>query len=284
MAHLPTPPATPAPEASKEQSSPVKSYAELSQELDSVLERYLSLLDRQQLLQEEIGRQVSSVRAPLEAIWPLHRLILMKRKQGNNTDNWTISKGFLSLARANNSCPPGRRYGEDYYDERMKATKKLFIAVPSSKTNASLDKPTNSNTDQTSSDISFVVTSILASNGTEKETKADTKGKKDNEETGAASRCGSSTSGDLEPSKDSEKPDGNIPTTKISNPINWFGILVPTTLRSAQQSFCSAVEGPVPALAGVVTEMRETEREVEELRSQLASAIVNEDKGEGVNT
>lgn len=36
-------------------------------------------------------------------------------------------KGFMALAHANYTCPPGRRYGADYYDERMKATRKLSV-------------------------------------------------------------------------------------------------------------------------------------------------------------
>lgn len=66
MDQLPTPPATPADGAgSSEVSSPTeKSLVELSQELDSVLERYLNLLDQQQRLQQEIGREFSSVWLP----------------------------------------------------------------------------------------------------------------------------------------------------------------------------------------------------------------------------
>jgi len=33
----------------------------------------------------------------------------------------------MALAHANYTCPPGRRYGADYYDERMKATRKLSV-------------------------------------------------------------------------------------------------------------------------------------------------------------
>ncbi|EFE43201.1 conserved hypothetical protein [Trichophyton verrucosum HKI 0517] len=54
--------------------------------------------------------------------------------------------------------------------------------------------------------------------------------------------------------------------SKMSNPLHWFGILVPPPLRNAQEAFVGAVAGPIPALAGVVSEMREVEHKVESLR------------------
>ncbi|KAM5489974.1 hypothetical protein MaudMau93_002836 [Microsporum audouinii] len=60
-----------------------------------------------------------------------------------------------------------------------------------------------------------------------------------------------------------------VAKTKTSNPLHWFGILVPPPLRNAQEAFCGAVAGPIPALAGVVSEMREVERKVEGLRQLL---------------
>lgn len=54
-----------------------------------------------------------------------------------------------------------------------------------------------------------------------------------------------------------------------SNPLHWFGILVPPPLRNAQEAFVGAVADPIPALAGVVSEMREVEHKVEGLRQLL---------------
>ncbi|EEH03551.1 conserved hypothetical protein [Histoplasma capsulatum G186AR] len=218
MDQLPTPPATPADgAASSELSSPTeKSLVELSQELDSVLERYLHLLDQQQRLQQEIGREFSS--------------------------------GFLSLACANKSCPPGRRYGEDYYDERMKAIRKL---------------------------PSFTVESVSLSPPNAIEPKDVTEN--GNEETNSKASSRSSDPDELNISTESEKSRAN---GKRSNPINWFGILVPPALRSAQQSFCTAVDGPIPLLATVITEMRGVERDIEVLRGMLAAATVDNDGNE----
>lgn len=52
---LPTPPATPA------DGREARSEAEVVQAIDELLERYLHLLDEQQKLQEDIGKQFASV-------------------------------------------------------------------------------------------------------------------------------------------------------------------------------------------------------------------------------
>ncbi|KKZ60594.1 hypothetical protein EMCG_04772 [[Emmonsia] crescens] len=237
MGHLPTPPTTPALRAdSSELPSPDKSRAELSQELDSVLERYLFLLDQQQRLHEDIGREFSS--------------------------------GFFSLARANNACPPGRRYGEDYYDERMKAVMKLSISSPS--TTPAQDKPAMTNSNQRKSNPSFAIENIFLSPSDTTETKDDTEDGNDGTDSNTSSSSRSSGPNEPDSSMESKKSS----TKKTANPINWFGILVPPALRSAQQSFCAAIEGPIPALAGVISEMREVEREVEALKALLAAATV----------
>jgi hypothetical protein len=53
------------------------------------------------------------------------------------------------------------------------------------------------------------------------------------------------------------------------DPIRWFGILVPPTLRSAQASFVSAVEGPLPQLANLARDLRQQEIDIGRLRKQL---------------
>ncbi|KAF2648675.1 hypothetical protein K491DRAFT_684495 [Lophiostoma macrostomum CBS 122681] len=53
------------------------------------------------------------------------------------------------------------------------------------------------------------------------------------------------------------------------DPIRWFGILVPPALRSAQSSFISAVEGPVPNLAALTKDLRRQEIDVARLRKQI---------------
>jgi hypothetical protein len=43
-----------------------------------------------------------------------------------------LSSGFLDLAQANRSASAGRRFGQDYYDERMQASRRISVEVPES--------------------------------------------------------------------------------------------------------------------------------------------------------
>jgi hypothetical protein len=71
-------------------------------------------------------------------------------------------------------------------------------------------------------------------------------------------------------SKTNMTPDGVSPPSKArrvsSDPLNWFGILVPPALRTAQREFTDAVADIVPKLVEVVAEMDLYERKIEEAR------------------
>lgn len=71
----------------------------------------------------------------------------------------------------------------------------------------------------------------------------------------------------------SESPSPDIPKKKKKfrslDPITWYGILVPPSLRSAQKSFTETVDGQLPELASVAVEMRAVEKEVERVRQEL---------------
>ncbi|KAK2808176.1 hypothetical protein FQN50_004917 [Emmonsiellopsis sp. PD_5] len=256
----------------KESPADKKTSTELSQDLDTLLIRYLNLLDEQQRLQEAIGRHFSS--------------------------------GFFSLARANNSCPPGRRYGADYYDERMKATRKMSVEsllpliTPHLSGSPTFEPPSRINsTGIYASNLSRLYSSItpppplppanqspLSSTASPSFTTitppapelppAPTTPKPTEEETENTTPPSSPPSASSPPPSSSPSPsppDTDTPPPKPRNPLTWFGILTPQPLRSAQQSFTIAVDGPIPALAGVVGEMRAVEREIGRVRGLLGA-------------
>ncbi|EZF35399.1 hypothetical protein TMEN_9252 [Trichophyton mentagrophytes] len=238
---LPTPPATPA------DGREARSEAEVVQAIDELLERYLHLLDEQQKLQEDIGKQFAS--------------------------------GFFSLARANHACPPGRRYGEDYYDERMKAIRQVYVETE--------DKPELLMKTSRLTDDTREITTTASEGGLHAsldesaapafkivtiETKPDSSRDKDAKEgtdkpSEDKDEDHAQTSTETETKEASTKTKSKSKTT--SNPLHWFGILVPPPLRNAQEAFVGAVAGPIPTLAGVVSEMREVEHKVEGLRQLL---------------
>jgi hypothetical protein len=58
-------------------------------------------------------------------------------------------------------------------------------------------------------------------------------------------------------------------TEKPADPLRWFGILVPPALRTAQLTFVSAVEGPIPQLVTILRDLRTQEIEIGRIRKQI---------------
>ena len=73
---------------------------------------------------------------------------------------------------------------------------------------------------------------------------------------------------DTTPVTDDSKPSQPRKRFRSSDPLTWYGILVPPSLRSAQKSFTEAVEKQIPALASVVAEMQAVEKEVDRARGR----------------
>lgn len=83
-----------------------------------------------------------------------------------------------------------------------------------------------------------------------------------------------STDGD-----DSSNPETSKSPSKKSrsdNPIHWYGILVPPSLRTAQNSFTDAVQDSVPELAGTVVKMRKLEERITQVRAEIEGQSTKE--------
>ncbi|KAL4970019.1 uncharacterized protein BDV14DRAFT_195557 [Aspergillus stella-maris] len=258
MTQLPTPPASrqssEVPDAKLKQLHIDDRASHSTQALDELLEKYLHLLDKHQTLQDELASR--------------------------------LSKGFLSLAHANYTCPPGRRYGADYYDERMKASRRVTLQTPSSSSDADDNIKTEALSQTNKSARPTFTIGTVATSDDEEQTEAG-----DNPEPSIQKARDSGP----EPSKQSEDDSSVVTNTDHSSspatsevnsetdskpepvkrkprtpdPIRWYGILVPPSLRSAQKSFIEAVESSLPELASTVVEMQTTEKEISRLRTEL---------------
>ncbi|KAL3436771.1 hypothetical protein BDV09DRAFT_164393 [Aspergillus tetrazonus] len=267
MKQLPTPPASrqssEVPDTDLKQLHIDDPTPDPLESLDALLEKYLHLLDKHQRLQHVLASRLSS--------------------------------GFLSLAHANYTCPPGRRYGADYYDERMKASRRVILRPPSSTdredSTAELEGPPPNGAS------SKGIFSIEFTSSNDEEEQPDTdepsgtgekapekaleqeplKNAGDNNaaDTTAApqdSSEASETKTEAEADADAEADAKSGPVRRrprTLDPIKWFGILVPPSLRNAQKSFTEAVEGSLPELAGIVVEMQAAEKEITELRRRM---------------
>ena len=142
---------------------------------------------------------------------------------------------YHSLARANFSADRGiRYYGQDYYDERMQAGRRLAITQP-----------------EGGRDGTTTVFTITSPPLPTEQPSPPTKQEKDAEE-------------------EEEEDDTNATNTKkkSTDPLRWFGILAPAPLRQAQGHAITAVEDIIPRLATVSGEMAALELAVRRARKK----------------
>ncbi|OAA79638.1 hypothetical protein LEL_03124 [Akanthomyces lecanii RCEF 1005] len=192
--------------------------SEADQAIDELLERYLVLVD-----------QYTTLRAALTR---------------------TQQRMFHALARANFTADRGvRHYGQDQYDERMQASRRVAISTAAS---------------SSSSPPTFAIVQELTAE--EEEEDAEGQGKEDDS---VADR------------KEKEKKKKKKKKSSIAvrgNPIRWFGVLVPPALREAQSQSVAAVEDVIPRLVSVQAEMAHVEIEVRRARKKRAKASAAEVK------
>lgn len=179
------------------------SLAALENRLDELWETYLGLLDHYTKAQEAIKTHMNS--------------------------------GFLSLAKAQASAPLGRRYGQDWYDDRMKSSRRVHVL---------------GNDDDRDEIISSGLQKLVISHdsdlpdGGEKsfEKELDVE-REDSEPTQQPSPPGTpEPESKQEPAEDEKSDQKEIP--KLVNPLRWYGILVPPELRKAQSSFSLVFDNP----------------------------------------
>ncbi|KAL8772059.1 MAG: hypothetical protein Q9209_002725 [Squamulea sp. 1 TL-2023] len=149
-----------------------------------------------------------------------------------------LASGYFSLAQANFSNHNRVRYGQDFYDDRMQASTTFYI---------------NPSTDETGhdADIERSCRETISVTTVQPVSKSlDTKQAVTDE--------------------DCENPqnEGNS-NNSASDPLKWFGILVPPTLRASQASFKNAVIETIPLLANLSNEMKSMEIKIRRTRKKI---------------
>ncbi|PWW79939.1 hypothetical protein C7212DRAFT_361421 [Tuber magnatum] len=144
-----------------------------------------------------------------------------------------FSAGFLSLAQANyNSTNGGRRYGADFYDERMTAIRGV--------------------------EVGGGVFECKPLEPEMKEEEEQREGIKDTDQEGS----------ELDTIEKSEE---QAPTLDPRDPIRWFGILVPPALRQAQSEFTLSAQTIIPQLATTISKLATLSSEIESHRSHAGT-------------
>ena len=270
------PPSSPFLRSTLEPSDPVA-------RLDVLLEIYLHLLNTYQKLREELSKNFSA--------------------------------GFLSLAHANrtSNLGSGRRYGEERYDERMKAGRGVSICtkdegelvgappkvvetgeypVPGSNpeiicyTTKQFSLPEVDSSDPARNPMPAETTAEALSHSS-RSPPADFDSKTPNSTTPSSSSPALMSASVTPPTQSTNQ--GTMAKMKakkpLLDPLNWYGVLVPPSLRAAQNSFTSAVEDQIPQLLSVQSEMAGLEVQIRQLRREVGVSHLNAHESDGtVNT
>ncbi|KAF9871661.1 hypothetical protein CkaCkLH20_10859 [Colletotrichum karsti] len=210
--------ATTAPDQLVFPSASALSHNMETNQIDQLLERYLVLLDEYTVLRELLSKTQAAM--------------------------------YQNIARANFSAERGVRYGPDYYDERMQASRILSISAGSKDVpRFELVKPAEAVTDPGPHEAPV------------------DEGKPDDLDEAPA-----------DGPKSDEKPEDTTKTAeekkkkRSNDPLRWFGILAPMPLRQAQTLSVKAVQDVIPRLVSINAEMMDLEIEVRRARKKRAKA------------
>ena len=171
--------------------------------IDSLLQRYLLLLDEYTRLRTQLSTLQASV--------------------------------FRDIARANFSAERGLRYGQDQYDERMQALRTVRIG--------------------------------MKEEGLPHFEVVDAEGDKEDEVTE-----GKATGEEGETDEDTKEEQPERKKVISKDPLRWFGLLTPQSLRTAQASSIEAVSTVIPRLVTLNQEMSQLEIEVRRARKKRSKA------------
>ncbi|KAG6046154.1 hypothetical protein E4U39_001598 [Claviceps sp. Clav50 group G5] len=230
----------------------------LQDQIDLLLQRHLILLDQYTHLRAHLSRLQSST--------------------------------FQDLARANFSAPRGQRFGQDQYDERMRASRRVRLrggepvefCVVRTDNDGGYEAEKGAGDGKGGDDTKREEDTQRQNNmgedgkgGRDGNGAENGNGREDaNEETNAEEGEDDDEKGTTEDANDAEN--GEDKTARSRNPPNdplrWFGLLTPTPLRAAQGHATQAVEEVIPRLASVMAEMQHVEIEVRRARKRRAKA------------
>ncbi|SPO01058.1 uncharacterized protein DNG_03805 [Cephalotrichum gorgonifer] len=200
--------------------------------IDKLLERYLLLL-----------HEYTTLRSTLESI------------QGAMYQN---------IARANFSGERGVRYGQDFYDDRMQASRRLKVTL--------------SGEDNGVPEFSAIEEEAVLekSQGSEKEEASD-----DQASPAEGSGSGDSDAGSDEENDEKRARERKKKAERNRDPLRWFGFVTPMPLRLAQDQAVQLVESVFPRLASVNAEMMDIEIEVRRARKRRAKVEAENSKTGG---
>jgi hypothetical protein len=208
----------------------------------------------------------------IDSLLERHLLLLDEYTQLRERLSKLQSSLYYQLARANFQTQRGFRYGSDQYDARMKASLQLQI----------------------DEDVGGGMTWNVRDAAREAESKKEAE--KDQErEQGEPVSQDHNLAEELEEklgiSNESAEAEGNEnagansrQNRKTANPLRWYGLMPPASLRHAQSVSIEAVQEVIPRLVTVDAKMQHLEIEIRRARKKRAKAEEQESKVESTES
>ncbi|KAK6502343.1 hypothetical protein TWF506_002924 [Arthrobotrys conoides] len=211
---------------------------ELQDELNLLIISYLDLFDEYQASRAELSR--------------------------------ALSDGFFNLAQANFNAPNRVRYGEDMYDNRMKALRGVGIVVDENDVTAYTLKDLTSPPEV----------------GTPEKADPEATSNLDGSDLGSDKEKISKSADQGDSDTPNTKPEGSEAALTLVNPkadpLRWFGILRPMALGTAQTNFVHSLP-PIMKLVSTLSDIeyheksiRSLRQTVRELRKELGVNLIDE--------
>ena len=173
-----------------------------------------------------------------------------------------FSAGFFNLAQAQRSSllPPGQRYGEEMYDQRMKAIRRMRV------------KATEEGGD-VECEVCRYPEMEAKQEGAPMKTEAEDRSEQtESSENPAPTPEDDQTSRRLKPGQPTPTPE------PPPDPLLQFGLLTPQPLRNAQSSFTASLS-LIPDLINTTAQMTRLEAEIERVRKSLGLDETNKETG-----
>lgn len=166
---------------------------------------------------------------------------------------------FQHLARANFSAERGMRYGPDFYDERMQALRQVSI----SNTGGGLPIFTVSHCSRARGDDDD-------DNPSRQNPPSDGASPAEEEEKEKKAAAEEAAGEEPVPAGDDKADSEAGPKKQIAarDPLRWFGVLTPLSLRQTQACAAEAVDEVIPRLASLGAEMQDLEIQVRRARKK----------------
>ncbi|KAI5194780.1 hypothetical protein E4T39_08513 [Aureobasidium subglaciale] len=219
---------------------------------------------------EEVTREanVEELRDQLDALWEKHLTLLDTYHQAQQQIARHFSSGFFDLAQATFKSTTRVRYGQEYYDDRMQATRRFDVSSDNQDAPRLTLKGNNASPSPLATkhaDTSAVDDKHEAEQNpvTEQQPTPPSTPPRSSEETSSDEQTHEDKTADEKEKTQQKKP---------RDPLHWYGILVPPSLRSSQKAFVSALEIPVIDAANSAQALRHVALEIRKLRKDIKKA------------